>query len=304
MKTESCVANGTGRPVSEWITGFAPAKVNLALHVIGQRPDGLHQLQSLVVFAGTGDRLLARAGTQDSLVIGGPFAGDLDGGEQNLVLAVIDAYRERFPARLPQGIEVRLTKNLPVAAGVGGGSSDAAAMLRILEQLAETPPPRSGLIELAAQLGADVPVCLSAHAQLMQGVGEKLHRFSGLPRACLVLINPGVAIPTQAVFDHLVDKRNSHLPTPPPGFSSARALADWLQTTRNDLVCPARKLVPEIEEVTDFLEQQQECLFTRMSGSGATVFGLFGDKHQAAPAVKAAQKLWPQYWIASAPMLE
>ncbi len=290
--------------MSGWVTGFAPAKVNLALHVVGQRSDGFHLLESLVVFAGVGDGLAARASAADSLFIDGPFAQKLPVNGQNLVLSTIAAFRGRFPARLPDGIEVRLTKNLPVAAGVGGGSADAAAMLRTLEQVADKSVPRSEMEELAAQLGADVPVCLSDQPQLMQGTGEKTHPVSGLPRAHFVLINPRVPASTQAVFSKLVSKNNAPMPALPESFPDPQALADWLKTTRNDLAHPAHKLVPQIEEITSYLEQQPDCLFARMSGSGATVFGLFNDEQQAALVAKVAQEHWPQYWVVSAPMLK
>ncbi len=290
--------------MTNWITRFSPAKINLALHVVGQRADGYHLLQSLVVFAGTGDQLAARPGNMDNLKLDGPFASGLHGSGQNLVLDAIAAFREKFPEHLPAGVEVKLTKNLPVASGIGGGSSNAAAMLRILERLARLPVERSELDVLAVQLGADVPACLLQKPQIMAGIGEKLRLADALPEAHLVLVNPKKHIRTADVFSRLENRNNTSMPAFPQSLPKLSVLVDWLKTTRNDLVAPAQELVPQITQLTCFLESQSDCLFARMSGSGATVFGLFDNEQQATLVAKAAQRRWPQYWVVSAPMLK
>jgi 4-diphosphocytidyl-2-C-methyl-D-erythritol kinase len=267
---------------------LAPAKVNLALHVTGQRSDGYHLLDSLVAFAGVGDRLTAAPAEALSLTVTGPFAGEVPTDASNLVLKAARLIGPELSAA------ITLEKRLPVASGIGGGSADAAAALRALARLWRLPLPPAGAV---IGLGADVPVCLSGVPARMEGIGERVTPLArGLP-AHLVLANPGRAISTPAVFARLDRRDNPPLP-PLPAFAAAADLAAWLGGTRNDLQAAAIGLVPEIAAVIDALARTQGCLLARMSGSGATCFGLFPDpaaRDRAAAALGAAH---PGWWVA------
>lgn len=271
----------------------APAKVNLCLHVTGQRPDGYHLLDSLVVFADVGDLIEVRAARTLSLRVVGPQAQGLPVGEDNLVLRAARAFAGAA------GAAITLTKNLPVASGIGGGSADAAATLRALARLWSVPPPDA---ESVLRLGADVPACLAGHAVRMQGIGERLSRAAPLPEAFLVLVNPGVAIATPDVFKALPAKNNPALPDV-PGFASALEMAQWLAAQRNDLEGPALQLAPVIGAVKQALATAPGCLLARMSGSGATCFGLFADPAEAQSACAAISAAQPDWWVACGRML-
>lgn len=271
----------------------APAKINLCLHVTGQRPDGYHLLDSLVAFADVGDVIEVRAAPTLSLRVIGPQARDLPVGEDNLVLQAARAFAGTA------GAAITLTKNLPVASGIGGGSADAAATLRALARLWSVPLPDADRV---LQLGADVPACLAGRAQRMQGIGERLTGAPGLPEAYLVLVNPGVAVATPAVFKALPCKNNPAMPELPV-FAKAKALAQWLAAQRNDLEAPAMALAPAIGAVKQALAAAPGCLLARMSGSGATCFGLFADQAQAQSARAAIAAAQPGWWVASGRML-
>lgn len=271
----------------------APAKVNLALHVVGRRPDGYHLLDSLVVFAGVGDSLAARPAEGLSLAIDGPFAAGLDAGPGNLVL------RAAALARPPhRGAALRLTKALPVASGLGGGSADAAAALRLLARLWAAPLPPPGAV---LGLGADVPVCLAGRPARMRGVGEALEPVS-LPPFWLVLANPGAPVATGAVFAGLSRRDNAPMTAPGP-LADAAALAAWLARQRNDLEAPALRLAPAIAETLAALAARPGCLLSRMSGSGATCFGLFAAEPPARAAAAALAAARPDWWVAAAAAL-
>jgi len=271
----------------------APAKINLCLHVTGQRIDGYHLLDSLVVFADIGDVVEVRAAPELSLRVIGPQAQGLPVGEENLVLRAARAFAGAA------GAEITLTKNLPVASGIGGGSADAAATLRALARLWAIPLPDADSV---LRLGADVPACLVGRPLRMQGIGERLQPLPGLPAAHLVLINPGVAVATPAVFKALPSKNNPALPDM-PGFASAGDMAQWLAAQRNDLEGPALQLAPVIGAVKQALTTAPGCLLARMSGSGATCFGLFADPAQAQLARAAISAARPDWWVACGRML-
>jgi 4-diphosphocytidyl-2-C-methyl-D-erythritol kinase len=272
---------------------LAPAKVNLALHVTGRRADGYHLLDSLVAFARVGDRLEAEPAPGLSLTLAGPFAAALGAGADNSVLAAAALLRP--PGR---GAALRLVKVLPVASGLGGGSADAAAALRLLARLWDRPLPAAGAV---LSLGADVPVCLAGRPARMRGIGEDLSPVT-LPPFWLALVNPGVPVSTPAVFAALVPKTNPALPDP-PSFPDAAALFAWLAAARNDLEPPARVLAPPIEEALSALKAQPGCALARMSGSGATCFGLFATEAPALAAMSALRAARPNWWVAAAPAL-
>lgn len=282
---------------------LAPAKVNLALHVTRRRDDGYHDLESLVVFADLADDLLGRPAEADTLTIGGPFGKALGTGEGNLVLRAVAAFRARWPDAVRTGLALHLTKNLPVAAGIGGGSADAAAALRMMAGLSEQPIPVAELADVAANLGADVPACLVSVPLVARGVGEVLAPLPQFPQLHVVLANPMVPLATADVFRRLRAHDNYSLPELPSPLTRPAQLGLWLAETRNDLQPPAVKLVPVIGDMIEELGATQGCILARMSGSGATVFGLFGSSGQAHQAAQVMRGSHPEHWVAAAPLL-
>lgn len=281
----------------------APAKINLTLHVTRRRDDGYHDLESLVVFADLGDELTAQRADSDSLAISGPFAAALGANSNNLVLRALTAFRARWPGRGPQGLAIHLTKNLPVAAGIGGGSADAAAALRLMAGLSPEPVPLGELADLAATLGADVPACLLSRPLVARGVGEILAPLAQFPEAHVVLVNPLVAVATADVFRRLRAHDNYPMPALPEPLTRPAQLGLWLAETRNDLQPPAVKIVPVIGDIIADLAEAQGCILARMSGSGATVFGLFGSAGQAHQAAQHMRERNPDHWVAAAPLI-
>lgn len=267
---------------------FAPAKINLHLHVVGKRADGYHLLDSLVVFAGVGDWLSVEPADSLLLHVDGPFAAGLDGEGDNLVLRAARLLADAAGVR-PFGRLV-LHKNLPVASGIGGGSADAAAALRLLRRFWAVDAPVD-----ATRLGADVPVCVAGRPAIMSGIGEALSAAPTLPRVGIVLVNPGVAVSTPAVFKARSGDFSSPAAFPPGGWDSAETLAASLQATRNDLEPPARLLAPEVDSVLRELASVPGCLLARMSGSGATCFGLLASPVAAEAA--AAELGRPGWWV-------
>lgn len=258
--------------------GFAPAKINLSLHVTGQRADGYHLLDSCVMFADIGDRLWFKPGAEISLKVCGPFSDGVPADERNLV----------WKAALAAGWSghIQLEKNLPNGAGIGGGSSDAAAVLRYLDQA-----------NLAPSLGADVPVCVGASAQRMQGIGDVLTPLGGVAKLWAVLINPGVSVATPDVFKGLVQKQNTAMSVSIPRFNSSRELILWLTGMRNDLEMPAIAAQPIIGDVLDVLSSVPDIGLCRMSGSGGTCFGLFDTQAQAVSIARDLKRSHPNWWI-------
>lgn len=265
---------------------FAPAKINLTLHVTGQRADGYHLLDSFVVFAEVGDWVSVTPGPL-RLAITGPQAVALPVSGDNLVLRAAQA----------MGVNacIELEKHLPIASGIGGGSADAAACLRALAELTGADLPDAAAV---LALGADVPVCLAGHPVRMQGVGEVLSPVPALPQMFAVLVNPGVGVATPAVFKALPRKDNPAM-SAVPACHGLEEFAAWLADQRNDLERPAQALAPVIGNVKAALSAQAGCFLARMSGSGATCFGLFAtaDAAQAARITIAQQH--PEWWCAA-----
>lgn len=270
----------------------APAKINLALHVTGRRADGYHLLESLAVFTEFGDNVSVAPAAEDSFSVTGPFAAHLPLNGDNLVMRARDALRALAP-HTATPVAISLEKNLPIASGIGGGSSDAAATLRALARHWRI---EADLAVLALTLGADVPMCLAAKSLVARGIGEVLEAVT-LPPLPLVLVNPGVAVSTPDVFRALERRDNPPLP-PLPARMDAEAMANWLRTARNDLEAPARALAPVIVDVLDRLKQAGTP-FARMSGSGATCFGLFDSNEAAARAATTLRKDQPDWFIAA-----
>lgn len=287
----------------EPLVQLAPAKVNLALHVTRRREDGYHDLESLVVFADVADELQARPADLDSLVVSGPFAPRLGVGESNLVSRAVAAFRARWPDAVQSGLALHLIKNLPVAAGIGGGSADAAAALRLMTTMSNRPIAIAELADMAVSLGADVPACLVSTPLVARGVGEVLAPLPEFPACHIVLVNPMVPLATAEVFRRLRAHDNYPLPELPTPLTRPAQLGIWLAETRNDLQPPAVKLVPIIGDIVAQLAETQGCMLARMSGSGATVFGLFGSSGQAHQAAQVMRAAHPDHWVAAAPLI-
>ncbi len=288
------------RPLS--ITRFAPAKLNLYLHVTGRRPDGYHELDSLVVFLDVGDRLDVEAASLLRLDVRGPNAEALAAEDDNLVLRAARALAGRMAGGV-RGADILLTKELPIAAGLGGGSSDAAATLRALAQLWGCDITEDALAALALRLGADVPACLQAKPLRLLGVGERLEEVPALPDFHVLLVNPGLPLATSSVF---AARRGSFsgpvsLPAVFEGFDH---LLSVLAATGNDLEAPACAMQGEIAAALAALRRLPEARLVRMSGSGATCFALFAERVGAEDAATRLRIEHPNWWTRAAGLLQ
>jgi len=302
--------NGAGMTAPDPCVEAAPAKINLALHVIGRRADGYHLLDTLVVHGVAADRLTATPLDVDApegtplridLRLTGRFAAGLDAGADNLVLRAarrLEAEARRL-GRRPTPLALDLDKALPIASGIGGGSSDAAAALRLLNRLWRLDLPVERLADLALPLGADVPMCVLGRPARARGIGEVIEPVAGLPALDLVLVNPGVAVATPAVFRTLDRRDNPGLPDLPARFGDAADLVDRLAAMRNDLEAAAIGLAPAIGESLARLRAAPGCRLARMSGSGATCFAAFAEAREAEAAAAAIATARPDWWVAA-----
>ncbi len=260
---------------------FAPAKINLTLHVTGQRADGYHLLDSLVVFADVGDHLTLTPAPGLSLEVSGEFSIGVPCDGRNLAWQAAET--------LGWTGHIHLDKHLPHGGGIGGGSSDAAATLRALTGQGARMPDTVPL-----SLGADVPVCMMASASRMRGIGERIEPVA-LPPLPALLVNPGIAVPTGPVFTALASRQNLPMPADIPDFQTPEDCADWLQGQRNDLEVPAKAIAPGISDVLQDLSATKDVLLARMSGSGSTCFALYPTHkaaHFAAYEIGAAHPDW------------
>lgn len=276
----------------------APAKINLTLTVLGRRADGYHSIDSLVTFAHFGDRLIFTPGKALSLVVRGVTAGAAGPLEHNLVLQAAHGLAAEVPG-LRLGC-FTLQKRLPVAAGLGGGSSDAAAALRLLARANRLSLADERLRKAARRIGADVPVCVDPRPRRMRGIGEVLSAPIAMPGLAAVLVNPGVAVPTKDVFAALglrPGHRRARARRQRPLPRDRQGLIEMLAADRNDLEPVAIRLQPAIGRVLAALRQQPGCELARMSGSGATCFGLFASSRAAAAAERSLLKTHPRWWV-------
>lgn len=278
----------------------APAKINLTLRVLGKRADGYHDLESLVVFARLADRLTLSPGSALGLDVDGPTAAGCGDLSDNLVLRAAQALAARV-CGLRLG-RFALTKQLPVAAGLGGGSSDAAAALRLLAQANALAIHDPRLMEAARLTGADVPVCLDPRPRVMRGIGDVLSPPLSLPALPALIANPGVPVPTKDVFARLGlkpgERRGEASEIDAARLKDRDGLIAYLTSQPNDLGAAAIALQPIIADVIAALARQRGCLLARMSGSGATCFGLFDTNAAAQSAARALASAQPTWWIA------
>lgn len=279
--------------VSDALSGLAPAKINLLLHVGPVQADGYHPLVSLAAFADVGDRVTVRRAEALSLTVEGPFAAGLDGQGDNLILKALRALGEAAGIGEPP-VAVTLDKRLPIAAGLGGGSADAGTALRLTARLLDLDMPEAELERLALAAGADGPMCLRARPAWASGIGEVLEDEPRLPTLHGVLLNPGLPSPTGGVYRaYDAAPKAADRPASPADWSAASVIA-WLAAQRNDLEAPALAVTPGIEEALAAMRAAPACRLTRMSGSGATVFGLFDDRAAAIEAAFALDR--PGWW--------
>ncbi|MFK7746728.1 MAG: 4-(cytidine 5'-diphospho)-2-C-methyl-D-erythritol kinase [Roseobacter sp.] len=270
----------------EQVQAFAPAKVNLALHVTGQRADGYHLLDSMVMLLDVGDKLTVQRAAETHLTVTGPMAQGVPTDASNLVL--------KAAALIDTTASITLEKHLPAAAGIGGGSSDAAACLRALSRLNKVPVPGTGA---QLSLGADVPVCMHNKLVRMRGIGEQLEMIGPPPSWSMILVNPRVQVPTNAVFNKLERKDNAGMTGDFPLSADWSEQVSWLAEQRNDLETPAIALAPVIGTVLQDLRSAQGCLFARMSGSGASCFAIMSSDAARDAAVQALRAAHPEWWI-------
>ena len=268
----------------------AHAKVNLTLHVVGQRANGYHDLQSLVCLTEFGDQVHLSPASEFGFHVTGPYALGIPVDDSNLVVQAAESMAHKYSRSL--NCKIVLEKNLPMASGIGGGSSDAAAAMKALSQFWSVPLPN---VDELMTLGADIPVCMSTGLTLMEGAGEQITHLSPAPNWGLLLVNPNVGVSTPAVFHSLRSKNN---PQMQGTFEKCQDIA-WLCHQRNDLEPPAVALVPEVAAVIDAISATPQCQVARMSGSGATCFGIFPALNQAQTAARTLQHAHPDWWVVS-----
>lgn len=280
---------------------FAPAKINLYLHVGERRADGYHDLQSLVAFANVGDVVSASISERLTFSTSGGFSEDLETDDRNLVLKAAHSLATwaKTNGHRTTSVALHLEKNLPIASGIGGGSSDAAATLLLLAQHWSLPIHPDDLGTIGKSLGADVPVCLRASPSLMSGIGERLSSPPDMPPFAFVLVNSGLALQTASVFRNLKIRSGTEAPAWPARFRDLRDFIAWLDRTGNDLSPAAKELAPEIMRMEQALIATQGCLLARMSGSGATHFGIFPTLEAASTAADQIRAEHPQWWVKS-----
>ena len=281
------------------LSAFAPAKINLFLHVGPLAPDGYHPLSSLMTFADVGDRVSISAADHPSFEMDGPFAaGLLNDSADNLVVRAQRALMGRIKGPQPP-TRLLLTKMLPIAAGLGGGSSDAGAALRLVRDALQLPVSDDELCAIAAELGADGAACFTARPMIAEGRGELLSPAPETPPLDCVLVNPGVPCPTGAVYRayDAMGIGDAERPPLPDRFEDAQKAAGFLSYCRNDLEAPAASLVPEVGETLELLRAEPETLLARLSGSGATCFALCASHIEAEGLAQRVAELRPHWWV-------
>jgi 4-diphosphocytidyl-2-C-methyl-D-erythritol kinase len=264
---------------------FAPAKINLTLHVTGQRADGYHLLDSLVVFGDIGDRITVSPADRLRLSVSGPMAKGVPTDASNLVLRAADL--------MGLTADIRLEKHLPAAAGLGGGSADAAAAIWALSEMTGRPPPE---VPDLLKLGADIPLCMMGNATRMRGIGERLETVDIPQNLSMILVNPGIAVATGPVFQRLEHNNQAPMGDMPTGQNMADWLR-WVADQRNDLQSPAISVEPVIGQVLEALQQSDGCVLARMSGSGATCFAIMRDGDCRDRAVENLSQAFPGWWV-------
>ena len=296
-RQQAAISFGSG-PCRATLTVLAPAKLNLFLHVIGRRADGYHLIQSLVVFASIGDRISVAPGDDLNLRIDGPFSKEL-AGKSNLVLKAANLLIRDLQLD-HAGAQIRLEKNLPIAAGIGGGSGDAAAVLHALQVLWNAPLGSDKALKLALELGADVPACYLGQPVLVEGFGEILRPYEDVPEIPLLLVNPGPRVRTPDVFRKFHESASKYsAEIPVSDLRDSTDFWDLILHSRNDLEPIASSIIPSIEMCLDEISKTDGCRLARMSGSGATCFGLYMNNDSARAAAAVIKSKRPGWWTHS-----
>lgn len=286
-------------------TELACAKINLALHVTGRRADGYHSLESLVVFADFADAVTAGAADDGRmrLMIKGPFAEKLaetTSTDANLVIRAANALMKAAGRKGTPATRLTLTKRLPMGAGLGGGSADAAATLRVLNRTWNLNLSEERLAEIAVKLGADVPMCLVSRPLIAAGIGDRITPVAGMPSLAVVLAKPKTSVKTDEVFGKINAPNGAPLPAPPPRFRTLLDVVFWLRQTRNDLAEPALAVTKQAGAAAKALMRDPECLLARMSGSGSAAYGIFGTMDAAERAATRLRDDKPAWWVVAA----
>lgn len=300
----------TEATAAKTLTVFAPAKINLYLHITGrQDKTGYHNLDSLVVFADIGDRITITPAGSFSFIVNGPYArafgaAEKDSGAGSANLAVRAAYALAQFWDKEMNFKITLTKNLPLAAGLGGGSADAAAVIWALSEWWRRPvqPERGGLEELLLALGADVPACMACHPVHMSGIGDVIRDVPPVPEIPVLLVNPGKPCPTERIFKAYKPPFRAAASLPdsgPDSWGSRETFFSFLQNCHNDLTEAATAHVPEIVQIIEYLGSSAGCRLARMSGSGASCFGLFDEAAQTLDAAERIMQARPHWWVRS-----
>jgi len=296
---EAAVSDGV--PGSE----LAYAKINLALHVLGRRTDGYHQIETLVVFADYADVVTVVPSPDERmhLTVKGPFAGKLTESTpptENLAIRAATELMRSAGKKSPPPTRVTLTKRIPVAAGLGGGSADAAATLRLLDREWKLNLGEKELIKIGIRLGADVPMCLASRPLVARGFGDELTPVAGIPAMPIVLAHPGVGVTTRQVFAALPAAERSPMPPLPAKFNSLLEVIFWLRLARNDLADPAASVNKAAGAAAKTIMRDPDCLFARMSGSGAAAFGIFVTLDAAERAAARLRETKPGWFVTAA----
>ena len=278
----------------QMISEFAPAKINLSLHLVGQKSDGYHLLDSIVSFVNIGDKISIEPGKSGELKVAGPFAKDLPKSNHNLVVKAARLFNNIKLSR------ITLEKNIPVTSGIGGGSADAAATVRLFSKFYNKPELP---VEKLISLGSDVPVCMQKGIVRMMGVGEEIINLSPAPKVGILLVNPRKALSTAKVFSAVKEKNNSGLNLQGSGEQSLNSWFDWINSMRNDLTASAIHLIPDIRFILDKLITCDGAKVIRMSGSGATCFALFEDFDLLQDAKLKILKECPSFWCESGELI-
>ncbi len=275
---------------------IAPAKINLFLHVVGRRRDGFHLIQSLFAFASFGDQLTLSADCKLKLELEGPFSHNLEAGN-NLILKAAAALAQAANLDNP-GAKIRLCKNLPVAAGIGGGSADAAAALHALQDIWQVETTHHDVLKLALKLGADVPACYVGQPVIVSGIGEEMMPYEHLPNLPIIVVNPGRKMSTHNVFAAFREQAQTFSKRMPASLiRDGIDIWDLLSRTRNDLETIVSRLAPRVANCLQAISKTAQCRLARMSGSGACCFGLYGDQQFASLAAEEIKSLYPSWWV-------
>ena len=280
-------------PVS--LTIATSAKVNLSLHITGKRADGYHLLDSLVAFTDIADKITVEESEEFSFSLTGPCAGILQNEPDNLCITAAQKLAQEAGREL--NVSITLEKNIPMGAGLGGGSADAAATLKALADIWNLSLPKSDLERIAASLGADVPACLRSHSVHMTGIGEQLKDITLPKNIPAILIHPGTLCPTKEVYQNFSGRFSSPDNLPDKGFQETETLIDYLSAQTNDLTQAAIAVVPDIITVLDRLNEQPQIKLARMSGSGSACFGIFKNENAALKAAQSISVSCPDWWI-------